>query len=296
MKKFYEFKNITSSDADLFIYGEIVSERDDWFGSENDVALTDFKEQLDNLGKIKNLNMFINSPGGDVFSASTMISMLNRLKASGTVINAYVDGLSASASSFLMMVANNINLYKNSVVMVHKPMSIAMGNVNDMQRTIDALNKIEDSVMMPMYMDKAKASEEEIKALIEAETWLNASDMDKYFNVTLLDEEKVAVASIKSDLFKNYKNIPESIKNSLENNEKVEEIVENNEEIVENNEESTEIVENVVENNEITPEENVEVIEVESQENQSKEKEIKAKLDLIKNSLMLKNMKEKENE
>ena len=219
MKKFYEFKNITSSDADLYVYGEIVSERDDWFGSESDVVITEFKEELDRLGNIKNLNMYINSPGGDVFAASTMISILNRLKQNCTTINAYVDGLSASAASFLMMVADNINLYKNSVVMVHKPMSIAIGNANDMQKTIDALNKIEDSVMMPMYMGKAKVSENKIKGLINAETWLNASDMDKYFNVTLLDEEKVAVARIKSNLFKNYKNVPEFIKNSLENEE-----------------------------------------------------------------------------
>lgn len=284
MKKFYEFKNVTSSEADLFIYGEIVSERDDWFGSESDVALTDFKEQLDNLGNIKNLNMYINSPGGDVFSASTMISMLNRLKANGTTINAYVDGLSASSASFLMMVANNINLYKNSVVMVHKPMSIAIGNVDEMQKTIDALNKIEDSVMMPMYMNKAKASEKEIKSLIDNETWLNASDMDKYFNVTILDEEKVAVASIKSDLFKNYKNTPEFFKNSLENEEKTEEIEEKTEEIKEIS----------TENNEISTENEVKNEEETLQENQSKEKEIKAKLGLIKSSLILKEMKEKE--
>ena len=277
MKKFYEFKNITSSDADLYVYGEIVSERDDWFGSESDVVITEFKEELDSLGNIKNLNMYINSPGGDVFAASTMISILNRLKQNGTTINAYVDGLSASAASFLMMVADNINLYKNSVVMVHKPMSIAIGNANDMQKTIDALNKIEDSVMMPMYMGKAKVSENKIKGLINAETWLNASDMDKYFNVTLLDEEKVAVASIKSNLFKNYKNVPEFIKNSLEN-----------EEIAPKIEETKEIEEKtpVLSENEAKTSEN-------EQNNQSKEREIKAKLALIRNSLIIKNMKER---
>ena len=277
MKKFYEFKNITSSDADLYVYGEIVSERDDWFGSESDVVITEFKEELDRLGNIKNLNIYINSPGGDVFAASTMISILNRLKQNGTTINAYVDGLSASAASFLMMAADNINLYKNSVVMVHKPMSIAIGNANDMQKTIDALNKIEDSVMMPMYMGKAKVSENKIKGLINAETWLNASDMDKYFNVTLLDEEKVAVASIKSNLFKNYKNTPDFIKNSLEN-----------EEIAPKSEESQEIEEKtpVLSENEAKTSENV-------QNNQSKEREIKAKLALIRNSLIIKNMKER---
>lgn len=275
-KKFYEFKNISSSSADLFIYGEIVQEKtvDWWTGEESDtdVGLMDFKEQLDNIGNVKTLNLYINSPGGDVFTASSMISMLNRIKDKGTKIEAYVDGLSASASSFLMMVADNVNLYKNSTVMVHKPMSIAIGNAFDMQRTIDALNKIEDSVMMPMYMSKAKASEKEIKALIDEETWLNAKDMDKYFNVTLLDAEKVAVANIKSDLFKNYKHVPEYIKNSLENEEK---------------EEKTKEIEEKQEN----PQKNEDFL---IEKNKEKEQEIKARLGLVKGSLIMKNIKEKE--
>lgn len=275
-KKFYEFKNISSSSADLFIYGEIVQEKtvDWWTGEESDteVGLMDFKEQLDNIGNVKTLNLYINSPGGDVFTASSMISMLNRVKDKGTKIEAYVDGLSASASSFLMMVADNVNLYKNSTVMVHKPMSIAIGNAFDMQRTIDALNKIEDSVMMPMYMSKAKASEEEIKSLIDAETWLNAKDMDKYFNVTLLDTEKLAVANIKSNLFKNYKHVPEYIKNSLENEEK---------------EEKTKEIEEKQEN----PQNNEDFL---IEKNKEKEQEIKARLGLVKSSLIMKNIKEKE--
>lgn len=288
-KKFYEFKNITSSEADLFIYGEIVQEKsiDWWTGEESktDVGLMDFKEELDNIGNVQNLNIYINSPGGDVFTASTMISMLQRVKDKGTTINAYVDGLSASAASFLMMVADNVNLYRNSTVMVHKPMSWAMGNANDMQKTIDALNKIEESVMMPMYMNKSKVSEEEIKSLIDAETWLSANEMDQYFNVTLLDEEKTAVASISSNLFKNYKNVPDFIKNSLkkvQNDEKIEENAQKTEEIVENDPIQEE---KPLENSENEPI---------STENQSKEQEIRAKLSLINISLKLKEMKEGE--
>ena len=290
-KKFYEFKNITSSEADLFVYGEIVQEKsvDWWTGEEiqTDVVLMDFKEQLDNIGNVQKLNIYINSPGGDVFTASTMISMLQRVKDIGTKINAYVDGLSASAASFLMMVADNVNLYKNSTVMVHKPMSFAIGNANDMQKTIDALNKIEESVMMPMYMNKAKVKEEEIKSLIDAETWLSAKEMDQYFNVTLLDEEKTAVASISSNLFNNYKNVPDFIKNSLN-------VVQNNENIEENAQKNEEIVQNEPIQEE-KPLENVENKPI-STENQSKEDEIKARLKLVNISLKLKNIKEKESE
>lgn len=289
-KKFYEFKNITSSEADLFVYGEIVQDDIDWWTGEKDrnlVGLQSFKEELDSIGNVQTLNMYINSPGGDVFTASTMISMLQRVKNKGTTINAYVDGLSASAASFLMMVADNVNLYKNSTVMVHKPMSIAIGNANDMQKTIDALNKIEESVMMPMYMNKSKVDEEEIKSLIDAESWLSAKEMDKYFNVTLLDEEKTAVASISSNLFKNYKNVPDFIKNSLktvQNEEKTEENAQKTEEIVQNEQIQEE-----------KPLENVENEPI-STENQSKEEEIKARLKMVNISLKLKNIKEKESE
>ena len=289
-KKFYEFKNITSSEADLFVYGEIVDDDIDWWTGEKDptlVGLLSFKQELDNIGNVQKLNIYINSPGGDVFTASTMISMLKRLKDKGTFINAYVDGLSASAASFLMMVADNINLYKNSTVMIHKPMSYAVGNANDMQKTIDALNKIEDSVMMPMYMNKSKVSEDEIKGLIDAETWLSAKDMDQFFNVTLLDEEKTAVASISSNLFKNYKNIPDFIKNSLktvQNDEKIEGNAQKTEEIVQNEQISSEKEQETSKDDTI------------SSEKQSKEEEIKAKLKMVNISLKLKNMKEKESE
>lgn len=278
MKKFYEFKNKSPSTADLFIYGEIVQEKsvDYWTGEESqtDVGLMDFKKELDDIGNVQKINLYINSPGGDVFTASTMISMLQRKKDAGTHIDAYVDGLSASAASFLMMVADNLYLYKNSTVMVHKPMSWAVGNAIDMQKTIDALNKIEESVMLPMYMNKSKVSEDEIRSLINDETWLSASDMDKYFNVTILNEEKVAVANIHSNLFKNYHNVPDFIKKSLKNEEKEQKKEKN----------SPKIDEKTLENDK---KESI------STENQSKEQEIKAKLGLIKSSLIIKKMKER---
>lgn len=215
--KFYEFKNLTKESADLYIYGAIVSEKDEWFGSDTDVALMDFKQQLDDIGNVNTLNMYINSPGGDVFAASTMISMLQRLQDKGTIINAYVDGLSASAASFLMFVADNINLYSNSIVMIHRPSSIAMGNVDDFQSMIDTLNKIEDSVMLPMYMKKTVngVDEAQIKQLLADESWLSANDMIKYFNVNLLDESKQIAACVDTKLFKNYKHLPENLKNEI---------------------------------------------------------------------------------
>ena len=203
-------------EASLYVYGAIVSEADEYWGSESDFALTEFKKELDSLGSIKNLDIYINCPGGEVFAASTMATLLQRLKDKGTYITSYVDGISASAASFLMMVANEIKLYKNSVVMIHKPMSVAWGNVNDMQKTIDSLNVIEDGVLMPMYMAKAKVTEATIKRWINKEKWFNAIEMAEAFNVTLIESEKLAIANLDKEILKHYKNVPEEIKNILD--------------------------------------------------------------------------------
>lgn len=228
---FYEFKNETETSNDLYIYGAITNNKDDdWFPSESDVDLNDFKETLNNLQNGTMLNIYVNSPGGSVFAASTMCSMLQRAKEIKNIkINAYVDGLAASAASFLIMVADEINMYSNSMLMIHKPMSYAIGNANDMQKEIDTLNSIEDNVMIPLYEKKAKCDKETIKNLIEVESWLSAKEVDNLFNINLLNEAKECNACVDNTLFKCYKNVPDKLLTNFSeeiNNEPEEEVKE----------------------------------------------------------------------
>ena len=220
---FKYFKNITNTSADLYFYGTIVDEKEaDWWTGEiskTDVDTMELKDELEKLNGITDLNIYINSPGGSVFASSTMVSMLNRFKENtGAKIHSFVDGLCASAATYLLMIADDVNFYKNSMMMIHKPMSFAWGNANELQKEIDTLNTLEDNVMIPMYMNKSKVSEEEIKQLINEETWFSANSKDKnyignFFEVNLLDETKEAVACVSENLFKNYKNVPETYKN-----------------------------------------------------------------------------------
>lgn len=229
-------KNITSTSADFYVYGTIVDEKtaDWWTGeiSKTDVDTMQFKEELDNLKGITDLNIFINSPGGSVFASSTIVSMLNRFKeTTGAKIHGFVDGLCASAATYLLMVSDDVNFYKNSMMMIHKPMSMAWGNANELQKEIDTLNNIEDNMMIPMYMSKAKVGEEEIKNLISDETWFNANSKDKnfignFFNVNLLDESKEAVACVSKNLFRNFKNVPKELVNEQVVEEVVEQVIE----------------------------------------------------------------------
>ena len=224
--RFYEFKNQTENSVDLYVYGAITDDKEaDWFSSESDVDLKDFKEALDKLSDNSTLNMYVNSPGGSVFAASTMATMLERAKETKKIkINAYVDGLCASAASFLIMPSDDIKLYTNSMLMIHKPLSFVWGNADEMQKEIDVLNKIQENVMLPLYMKKAKVKEDEIRELINNETWLSSEETNEIFNVTLLGCKKECEACVDQDLFKRYKNVPEELKEeNVEEEEKEEE-------------------------------------------------------------------------
>lgn len=215
---FYEFKNNANS-LDIWIYGQIISGTDKW--SDDEVTYMDFKNKLDSLGHIRTINMYINSPGGSVFTTQGIVAMLQRVKEKGVTINAWIDGLGASCASFLPLIAHNVYTYNSSLIMVHHPMTIAMGNINDLQKEIDILNKIEDSVMMPIYMSKAREgiTEGYIKTLINKESWLNAKEMCEVFDIKLIEDSKDIVASLDTsdfDILSKYDNTPESIKSLFE--------------------------------------------------------------------------------
>ena len=210
--RFYEFKNVADNEYSLYVYGEIVSEKypDLFTGktNENDVDIKDFKDTLAGIPLGAKLNMYVNSVGGEVFATSAMVSMLQRAKKEqGIKIDAYVDGLACSCASWLIMVADEIYIYKNSVLMIHKPLTWTYGNANDLQKDIEVLNKIEDGVIIPIYESKAKSETAVIKEMMNAETWLTATEIQEHFNVTLIDEAK-EVENIKSKLFNTYKNTP----------------------------------------------------------------------------------------
>lgn len=219
--KFYNFKNMNDNSVDLYVYGAITSDK--WYDDEID--LSDFKESIEKLNDNSTLNVFVNSPGGDVFTAVTITSMLKRCKDKGVKIKAFVDGLCASAATFLVMVADEINMYKSSTLMIHKPMSMAFGNADDMQKQIDVLNTIQENTMIPLYLEKSKVDENELNDLINKESWLSSKEASNLFNINVIDENKEVMACVDNNIFKNYKNVPEQFKNIEQKVEKNKEVV-----------------------------------------------------------------------
>lgn len=224
MNKFYEIKNfIPQKSADLYIYGEIVTDDTNWWTDEKDenlVGLQSFKKEIDELGDISDLNIYLNTPGGEVFVASTMCSMLQRLKDNGTKIHTFVDGLCASAGTFLLMMGDDINMYQNSMIMIHKPVASCYGNALEFQKCIDLLDTIESSTMIPLYRKKALKSEEEIQQKIDEESWMGSTEASIYFDINVLEDVNKAVACVNKNIFKNYKHVPSNLQKLLNKEEK----------------------------------------------------------------------------
>lgn len=212
-KKKHNFWEIKASagknEADVFIYGEIVS-GEKW--DESDVSIIDFAKELDSLdSNVKTLNMYINSPGGSVFTTIAMMSQLERAK-SRLTINAYVDGLAASAASFLIMAADNIYMYQNALLMLHKPMIgfLFGANSNILREKAEWLDKIESSTCVPAYKSKGtdQLTDEVLSDFLgEKDVWLDSSEAAQYFNITVLEEIKDVAASLEPTLL--YGDIPE---------------------------------------------------------------------------------------
>lgn len=208
-KKFWEVKASASGDniGELYIYGDIVSYQ--WW--DEDVAPTSFKDDLDSLSDKDTINIYLNSPGGSVFAGQTIYSMIKRHKAN---VNIHIDGLAASIASVIAMAGNKVIMPKNAMMMIHNPWTWSAGNAQDFRKQADDLDKIKESIL-EAYLSKAKnIDRDKLSELMDGETWLTAQECYDYGLCDELVEDNEAVASISSELFNNYTNVP---KNLLDN-------------------------------------------------------------------------------
>lgn len=191
--------------GEIFIYGDIVSYRWD----EEDTTSNSFKDDLDSLGDVSTINLYINSPGGSVFEGVAIHNMLKRHKAK---INVYVDALAASIASVIAMAGDTIFMPKNAMMMIHNPWTVAMGNSKELRKVADDLDRISVSAI-ETYLQKAgdKLEKEKLKQMLDDETWLSADDAYQYGLCDVVQEANDMAASISEDLFSKYKNVPKQL-------------------------------------------------------------------------------------
>jgi len=165
---------IKISMADDGKMGEILIYEDiglDWWSGEGMTAKR-FDEELKALGDIEILNVRINSPGGDVFDALAIYAMLSNHSAR---VEVDIDGLAASAASFLAMAGNEIRMLQSSMMMIHDAWGVVVGNAADMADMAAVLDKI-DGQIAGMYAAHSGGDPVSFRTAMDAETWYTAEE------------------------------------------------------------------------------------------------------------------------
>ena len=148
----------------LFLNGTIAE--DSWF--DDDVTPQMFKDELQ--GGSGDITVWINSPGGDCVAAAQIYNMLREYDGNVTV---KIDGIAASAASVIAMAGDKVIMSPVSMIMIHNPMTIAFGDSGEMQKAIDMLKSVKDSIINA-YEIKTGLSRTKLAHLMDAETWMDA--------------------------------------------------------------------------------------------------------------------------
>lgn len=185
MKKFWNWVDDDESETrTLYLNGTIAEES--WF--DDDVTPRAFKTELESSKD--DIVIWINSPGGDCIAASQIYSMLMDYKGNITV---KIDGIAASAASVIAMAGTKVLMAPTSLLMIHNPLTVAIGDSEEMQKAIDMLSEVKESIINA-YEIKTALSRAKISHLMDAETWMNAHKaIELGFADSILADEKKSV-------------------------------------------------------------------------------------------------------
>ena len=184
-KRYYSLvEDATNDVADLYIFGDITS----WGQWEKDDPDRSAYNIVDELREImaSNINVHINSYGGDVFEG---LAIYNTLRGSGKHITTICDGCACSAASVVFMAGTERIMSRASLLMIHNAWTIAIGNSDELHKQADDLETITQA-SVEVYKQAASISEEESKELMDNETWILPEQAKEWGFATSIDEEE----------------------------------------------------------------------------------------------------------
>lgn len=163
---------------ELLVYGEVVDASTmslmESYGYDTDgfVSESSVKKAIDAAGAYSAIRVRINSPGGDAFSG---IAIHNLLRAQGTPVETCVDGVAASSASIIAVAGDVRSMGDSTMLMIHNAWSYCSGDASAMLKMADTLDKVSGAVAQT-FVDRSGKSVADIKALMDAETWLSADE------------------------------------------------------------------------------------------------------------------------
>jgi len=207
--KWYDIRS-KADKAEIWIY-EMIGE-DFWTGGG--VTAKSFQKELSGI-KASQIDLHINSPGGVVFDG---VTIYNLIKQHPATVTTYIDGLAASIASVIALAGDKVIMAANALYMVHNPTGLAMGTASDMRSLADVLDKIAGT-MVGTYVSKTGQPEADIKAMLDAETWMTADEALEYGFIDEISEEMDMAACAKfipAMAKAGFKHVPQSINGKKE--------------------------------------------------------------------------------
>ncbi|KOE26826.1 head maturation protease, ClpP-related [Burkholderia multivorans] len=167
--------------AEIRIYGDI-----GFWGTDAEL----FATRLDEVAATAtSIVVAVNSMGGDVFDAFTIYNALRRHAGK---VTGRVDGVAASAASLILMACDEIVMPSNAMLMIHNPHTVAAGEASDLRKLADLLDSTSDN-MLAAYVERSGRAEDEVRAIMDAETWLTAAQaQEQGFCDTIVEPIRIA--------------------------------------------------------------------------------------------------------
>lgn len=179
-ERFYQLTNVSEDSATLYIYGDITSIK--WF--ENDVCVYDLAKEIGDLNG-KALTVRINSYGGEVAEGLAIYNLLKSYEGEVTTI---CDGFACSAASVVFMAGAKRIMPRSSLLMIHNAWTWASGDADDLRKAADDLEKITQP-SVEIYTSVSNLDTDEIKSMMDAETWIDADEALDFGFATEISEE-----------------------------------------------------------------------------------------------------------
>ena len=204
-----KFRVKNSAEArEIYVTGDIEDDSwKDWSWEDENTYPSDIKNLLDGA-KGKEVKVYINSGGGDLFAGVAISNMLAR---HDTKTVAVIDGLAASAASIIAFGCDEIQIPSNAYLMIHKPAVGIYGNSDELLKWSDTLDEMQKGIVST-YKKKANdnITEEIINSLVDEETWMTGEKAKEFFNVQVIDQ--VSIDNNVGNCVKNYQNTPKIFK------------------------------------------------------------------------------------
>ena len=203
----------------FYILGEIVGSTGERWMAE-DLCPQAFKRFASGLERGDELELHINSVGGDVFAGFTIAQIIKDLSDKGIPTTAVVDGLAASIASVIACACDKIKMYESSFMMLHNCWSVVQGNADALRKEAEMMDKI-DSAIRTFYHKHFDLTDNELEKAMDAETWISGEEVGEWkLDCEVIPSEKqYKIAACLNKM--NFNKIPKALRTIMEN-EKIE--------------------------------------------------------------------------